>query len=43
MYIGRRGFLDGKAGLAYCLLNAVYEQMVSLKVQELKLNGVKSD
>lgn len=36
LYLWRRGFLDGRAGLAYCLLNAVYEQMISLKVAELR-------
>ena len=36
LYVVRLGFLDGRAGLAYCLMQAVYEQMISLKVAELR-------
>jgi len=36
LYLLRGGFLDGRAGLAYCLMHAVYEQMISLKVTELR-------
>ena len=34
MYIIRRGFLDGRAGFTYCVLQAVYEYMISLKMTE---------
>ncbi|MEQ1844548.1 MAG: glycosyltransferase family 2 protein, partial [Nitrospira sp.] len=30
----RRGFLDGRAGLRYCILRAIYEYMIDLKVKE---------
>jgi glycosyltransferase involved in cell wall biosynthesis len=36
MYVVRRGFLDGRAGLNYCLLVATYEEMISLKLAELR-------
>ena len=34
MYIARAGFLDGAAGLHYCLLRAVHEYHISVKVKE---------
>ena len=36
MYIGKRGFLDGRPGLAYCSLLAFYELMIVLKAEELR-------
>ena len=36
MYLLRRGFLDGRAGLDYAILQAIYEQMIVLKTNELK-------
>lgn len=36
MYIVRLGFLDGLAGLLYCLMISTYELMIVLKVIELK-------
>jgi glycosyltransferase involved in cell wall biosynthesis len=36
MYIFRFGFLDGRAGLAYCRLMALYEYMIVLKARELR-------
>ncbi len=36
LYIGKRGFLDGRAGLTYALLQAIYEYMIVLKVRELE-------
>jgi len=36
MYVIRRGFLDGLAGLTYCRLMAVYEFMVINKMMEIK-------
>lgn len=35
-YLVRRGFLDGKAGLAYSVLQAFYEYMIHLKVLEIQ-------
>ncbi len=37
LYILRAGFLDGKAGLNFCLLKAFYEFLIDCKVQEIKL------
>jgi glycosyltransferase involved in cell wall biosynthesis len=36
MYFLKRGFLDGMAGLQYCLLMSAYDLWTSLKVIELK-------
>ena len=36
IYIVKRGFLDGRSGLTYALLQSIYETMICLKVQELK-------
>ncbi len=36
MYVVRRGFLDGRAGLALCLFHAFQEFMVGLKLCELR-------
>jgi glycosyltransferase involved in cell wall biosynthesis len=36
MYFILRGFLDGKAGFAWCTLQAFYEYLILLKVEELK-------
>jgi hypothetical protein len=35
MYIWRRGFLDGSAGLNYCIMVAFYEFMIVLKAQAM--------
>ncbi len=35
MYVVRRGVLDGRAGLTYCRLLAVYEYLIVLKTREL--------
>lgn len=35
-YFIRAGFLDGRAGLAYCRLLMTYEFMIDIKVQELR-------
>ena len=39
VYLWRRGFLDGRAGLVYALMMAVYEGMVALFDDERKLGG----
>jgi glycosyltransferase involved in cell wall biosynthesis len=36
MYLLRRGFLDGRAGLALCVFHAFQEFMVGLKLSELR-------
>jgi len=36
LYFFRRGFLDGRPGLTYCRLRAMYEYMIDLKVRELR-------
>ncbi len=35
LYLLRRGFLDGAAGLEYCLLQSLYEYAIDLKYREL--------
>ncbi len=35
LYVMRRGFLDGKAGLTFSILKAIYEYMIDCKVREL--------
>jgi len=39
MYVLRRGFLDGRAGLALCAFHAFQEFMVGLKLAELRTTG----
>ena len=34
LYFGRLGFLDGRAGLTYALLQSIYEYMIVLKTRE---------
>jgi glycosyltransferase involved in cell wall biosynthesis len=36
LYIFKRGFLDGRPGFTYALLQSIYEAMIVLKVQELE-------
>jgi glycosyltransferase involved in cell wall biosynthesis len=38
LYVGKRGFLDGRAGFHYALLQSFYEQMIVLKTEELSTN-----
>jgi len=35
LYVARGGFLDGRAGLTYALLQSIYEYMILLKVREM--------
>ncbi|MES2840030.1 MAG: glycosyltransferase family 2 protein [Pseudomonadota bacterium] len=37
LYVAKRGFLDGRAGLRYAVLQAIYEYMIVLKVKEHEL------
>jgi glycosyltransferase involved in cell wall biosynthesis len=34
LYVGKRGFMDGRAGFVYAMLRAIYEYMIVLKVEE---------
>lgn len=36
LYILKRGFLDGRPGFTYAILQSIYEAMIVLKVQELE-------
>lgn len=36
LYVFKRGFLDGRPGFTYALLQSIYEAMIVLKVQELE-------
>jgi glycosyltransferase involved in cell wall biosynthesis len=36
LYFGKRGFLDGTAGLTYAMLQSFYEYMIVLKTRELE-------
>jgi glycosyltransferase involved in cell wall biosynthesis len=35
LYIIKRGFLDGRPGFTYCVLQSVYEYMITLKMKEI--------
>jgi glycosyltransferase involved in cell wall biosynthesis len=35
LYLAKRGFLDGRAGLTYSVLQSLYEYMIILKVREM--------
>jgi glycosyltransferase involved in cell wall biosynthesis len=37
LYFLKRGFLDGKAGLTFCMLRSFYEYMIDCKVKEIRL------
>jgi glycosyltransferase involved in cell wall biosynthesis len=41
LYIGKRGFLDGRAGLTYAMLQSIYEYFIVLKTRELEAQQVK--
>jgi glycosyltransferase involved in cell wall biosynthesis len=36
LYVAKRGFLDGRAGLTFVILRSIYEYMIVLKVKELE-------
>jgi len=36
LYVMKRGFLDGRPGLNYCILQSMYEHMIVLKMKELE-------
>jgi hypothetical protein len=39
LYVAKRGFLDGRAGLTYSVLQSVYEYFIVLKTRELRRRG----
>jgi len=39
LYLAKGGFLDGRAGLTYATLQAIYEYMIVLKTRELEEKG----
>lgn len=43
MYFILRGFLDGKAGFAWCTLQAFYEYLILLKVEEMQQSPTLSN
>lgn len=36
LYVIKRGFLDGRPGFTYCVLQSMYEYMIALKMKELQ-------
>lgn len=42
LYFLKRGFLDGKPGFTYALLQSIYEYMIILKVNELNTSNFES-
>ena len=42
LYVLKRGFLDGRPGFTYALLQSIYEAMIVLKVQELEQQQVSN-
>jgi glycosyltransferase involved in cell wall biosynthesis len=36
LYLFKRGFLDGQAGLTYCILQSIYEYLIVLKMREIQ-------
>ncbi|MEI7657021.1 MAG: glycosyltransferase family 2 protein [Phycisphaerae bacterium] len=43
MYVIRLGFLDGLAGLRFCLLLATYDLLISLKLAEIRTMRIDED
>jgi len=42
-YFWRRGFLDGRDGLVFCMMKAIYQAMVQIKKYDLKRKRIASD
>jgi glycosyltransferase involved in cell wall biosynthesis len=36
LYVGKRGFLDGRAGFTYAMLQSIYEYFIVLKTREIE-------
>jgi len=43
LYVGKRGFLDGRAGFTYAMLQSIYEYFIVLKVREMEALVLTSD
>lgn len=43
LYVGKFGFLDGKAGFEYVMLQSFYEYMIVLKTKEIANKSLASD
>ena len=41
LYVAKRGFLDGKAGFTYAVLQSIYEYFIVLKTRELEVQEHK--
>jgi glycosyltransferase involved in cell wall biosynthesis len=41
LYLGKRGFLDGRAGFTYAMLQSIYEYFIVLKTRELESHPTK--
>ncbi len=41
LYVGKRGFLDGRAGFVFAVLRSIYEYFIVLKVRELEIEHCK--
>ncbi|ADL55317.1 glycosyl transferase family 2 [Gallionella capsiferriformans ES-2] len=41
LYVGKRGFLDGRAGFTYAMLQSIYEYFIVLKTREMESPFVK--
>ncbi|MBK5204478.1 MAG: glycosyltransferase family 2 protein [Polaromonas sp.] len=39
LYVAKRGFMDGRAGFTYAMLQSIYEYFIVLKVRELEASG----
>ncbi len=42
LYFFRLGFLDGAAGLRFCILRTIYEYMISCKIKEIRIAKKRS-
>lgn len=42
LYVVKGGFLDGRAGLTYAVLQLIYEYMIALKTRELERVAIRS-
>jgi len=42
LYVARAGFLDGRAGFTYAVLQSMYEYMIQLKTRELMRNAQRA-
>jgi glycosyltransferase involved in cell wall biosynthesis len=42
LYVLKRGFLDGKAGFTYAVLQSIYEYMIVIKTRELEMPNIQT-